>query len=151
MPHILESPDESYSKKLHLVAWARQRDVSCLDSLCNTHGYDIHIDAGPIHGKMMLVVVDAHSKWPEVANDTTTAPATKQLSPLPCLTQYWEFDLKVPQAEDQAPLVSRDPMHSVNIVSPRFHPVLMSFLLRNSQDHSDLVRVWLASHTTQIY
>ena len=38
----------------------------------------IHIDfAGPIQGKMMLVVVDAHSKWPEVATMTsTTAPAT---------------------------------------------------------------------------
>ena len=38
----------------------------------------IHIDfAGPIQGKMMLVVVDAHSKWPELATMTsTTAPAT---------------------------------------------------------------------------
>lgn len=36
----------------------------------------IHVDfAGPIQGKMMLVVVDAHSKWPEVItlNSTTAA------------------------------------------------------------------------------
>ena len=38
----------------------------------------IHLDfAGPVRGKMLLVVVDAHSKWPEVfPMVSTTAPAT---------------------------------------------------------------------------
>ena len=38
----------------------------------------IHIDyAGPIDGKMMLIVVDAHSKWPEVIEmSSTTSQAT---------------------------------------------------------------------------
>ena len=40
----------------------------------------VHIDyAGPIDGKMMLVVVDAHSKWPEVIiMSSTTSQATIQ-------------------------------------------------------------------------
>ena len=34
----------------------------------------IHIDyAGPFMGKMMLIVTDAHSKWPEVTLMTSTA------------------------------------------------------------------------------
>ena len=38
----------------------------------------IHIDfAGPFQGKMFLIVVDAHSKWPEVFEmSSTTVPAT---------------------------------------------------------------------------
>ena len=38
----------------------------------------IHIDfAGPFLGKMFLIIVDAHSKWPEVVQmSTTTAPKT---------------------------------------------------------------------------
>ena len=38
----------------------------------------IHIDyAGPINGKMMLVVIDAHSKWPEVISmSSSTTQAT---------------------------------------------------------------------------
>lgn len=36
----------------------------------------IHVDfAGPVQGKMMLVVVDAHSKWPEVLTLTSTTAA----------------------------------------------------------------------------
>ncbi|XGW28165.1 hypothetical protein V3C99_008177 [Haemonchus contortus] len=45
----------------------------------------IHVDfAGPIHGKMFLIVVDAYSKWPEVIEmSTTTSKATiRQLSRL---------------------------------------------------------------------
>eukprot|EP00731_Ephydatia_muelleri_P017067 Em0010g165a len=34
----------------------------------------VHVDfAGPFQGKMFLLVVDAHSKWPEVVNMTTTS------------------------------------------------------------------------------
>ena len=38
----------------------------------------VHIDfAGPFHGKMIMVVVDSHSKWVEaVPMDTSTAQAT---------------------------------------------------------------------------
>ena len=44
-----------------------------------THPWQrIHIDyAGPVDGRMMLVVVDAHSKWPEVMlMSSTTSQAT---------------------------------------------------------------------------
>ncbi len=44
----------------------------------------IHMDlAGPLHGRMWLVIVDAHSKWPEVFsmnNNTTTAAVITKLS-----------------------------------------------------------------------
>ena len=37
----------------------------------------VHIDfAGPLLGKMFLIVVDAHSKWPEIAIMTTTTTKT---------------------------------------------------------------------------
>ena len=38
----------------------------------------IHVDfAGPCQGRMLLVVTDAHSKWPEVFDmKSTTTPAT---------------------------------------------------------------------------
>ncbi|XGW17344.1 hypothetical protein V3C99_002166, partial [Haemonchus contortus] len=45
----------------------------------------IHVDfAGPIHGKMFLIVVDAYSKWPEaIKMSTATGKATiRQLSRL---------------------------------------------------------------------
>ena len=33
----------------------------------------IHVDyAGPLQNKMILIVLDAHSKWPEVIQTTTT-------------------------------------------------------------------------------
>ena len=41
----------------------------------------VHVDfAGPLKGKMYLVLVDAHSKWPEVVEmQTTTAEKTIQV------------------------------------------------------------------------
>ncbi|PIO71823.1 hypothetical protein TELCIR_06263 [Teladorsagia circumcincta] len=37
----------------------------------------IHADfAGPIEGRMFLVIVDAHSKWPNMEMSTTTSAAT---------------------------------------------------------------------------
>ena len=42
----------------------------------------IHLDfAGPFLGKMLLIVLDAHSKWPEVIIMTTTT-ATKTIAVL---------------------------------------------------------------------
>ena len=45
----------------------------------------IHIDyAGPFQNSMFLVVVDVHSKWPEVipANSTTSSPTIEVLRDL---------------------------------------------------------------------
>lgn len=45
----------------------------------------VHIDfAGPFHGRMFLIVVDAYSKWPEVmeVSTTTTKATIRQLSKL---------------------------------------------------------------------
>ena len=37
----------------------------------------VHIDfAGPMKGKMYLILVDAHSKWPEVAEMSSTSAAS---------------------------------------------------------------------------
>ena len=47
-----------------------------------TRGQHIHVDyAGPVAGKMLLVVVDAHSKWPEVVPmpSSTTARTIQAL------------------------------------------------------------------------
>ena len=33
----------------------------------------VHIDlAGPLYGKMYMIIIDAHSKWPEVFEMTST-------------------------------------------------------------------------------
>ena len=38
----------------------------------------VHIDyAGPVQGRMLLVIIDAHSKWPEIIEmSSTTSSAT---------------------------------------------------------------------------
>ncbi len=48
-------------------------------TICRTMGWKrIHIDfAGPFLGKMFLIIVDAHSKWPEVV---TMASTTSQVT-----------------------------------------------------------------------
>ena len=46
--------------------------------LCSRLGERVHIDyAGSVEGKMLLIVVDSYSKWPEfVIQNSTTSEAT---------------------------------------------------------------------------
>lgn len=67
----------------------------------------VHIDfAGPIEGRMLLVCVDAHSKWPEVAimESTTTTKTIEKLGEI-----FSRFGSPVQLVSDNGPqLVSQE-------------------------------------------
>lgn len=52
----------------------------------------IHIDfAGPFQGKMYLIVVDAHSKWPEDMHSNTTPSLSYDISLQPLSAEFADF------------------------------------------------------------
>ena len=64
----------------------------------------IHIDyAGPIDGKMMLIVVDAHSKWPEVIEMSSTTSTTSQATIRALRSRFATFGLPQQVVSDNGP------------------------------------------------
>ena len=87
----------------------------------------IHIDfAGPVKGTMLLVVIDAHSKWPEVFTMASTT-STKTISKL--RETFARFGLPEQLSSDNGPQFTSDDfetflkMNSVkHLKSSPYHP-----------------------------
>ena len=73
----------------------------------------LHIDfAGPMYGKMFLVVVDEHSKWPEVAvMASTTADSTIEV----LRALFAQFGLPEQIVSDNGPQFVSDAMYDESI------------------------------------
>ncbi len=126
----------------------------------------IHIDyAGPVEGKMMLVVVDAHSKWPEVISMTSS---TSQATIRALRGLFASYGLPQQLVSDNGPQFTSDeftvflkrngvkhllssPYHpSTNGLAERFVRTLKS-AMKNSDikdPHQRLMDFLLSYHTT---
>lgn len=129
-PHVLKALHEEHSGIVHIKALGRSyvwlpnldRAITEWDSRCGkcqenrpalpvahpqeckkpkTPWSRIHIDfAGPIQGQMLLVVVNAHSKWAKIVTmaSTTIDPLIRALSSLlpPTGYQIWWYPIMGP-------------------------------------------------------
>lgn len=93
------SEDEGVGPKIRLVAWFVSREPSKSKEATwptpKQLWYRVHIDyAGSVHGKSLLIVVGAMSRWPEVfLIHSATSQATIELlqsvfSDLDCLSSW---------------------------------------------------------------